>query len=141
MTSHRKIKPTHLTDRPIMVVVFYVILINNCCINGDPAPNWSSRSLAGFRNLLRNGIGKMSPRQPIQSNRKHQSNSSFARKPANILSDYRKDNNHVHNRLKNHPSASTQLSKRRLFSWTSPPKTRYPSPRSINGHQYTSYSR
>ena len=140
MIPHKKIRQNRRTRQPIIVVALSIIFIHTWCTNADPAINWSSRSLAGFRNLFRNGGDKMSSRQPSQ-HRKYQSNSSFARKPTNIRPENKKDNNQVsYNQLKNRPSSSTQISKRRL-SWNSPPNMLYPSTRTITGHQYNSYSR
>lgn len=140
MIPHKNIRQNRRTGQPIIVVAISIIFIHNWCTNADPAINWSSRSLAGFRNLFRNGGDKMSSRQPSQ-HRKYQSNSSFAPKPTNIRPENKRDNNQVsYNQLKNRPSSSTQISKRRL-SWNSPPNILYPSTRTITGHQYNSHSR
>ena len=138
MIPHKKIRQTRRTGQPIIVVALSIIFIHNLCINADPAVNWSSRSLAGFRNLFRNEGNKMSSRQPNQ-HRKYQSNSSFASKPTNIRPENKKDQV-SYNQLKNRPSSSTKISKRRL-SWNSPSNMLYPSTRTITGHQYNSHSR
>ena len=140
MIPHKTIRQNRWSGEPLILVAISILLIHTWCTNAGPAMNWSSRSLAALHNLFRNGGDVMSLRTPNQ-HRKYQSNSFFAPKSTNIRPEIKKDNTKIsYNQLKNHPSSSTKISKRRL-SWTSPPYILYPSSRSITGHKYNSYSR
>ena len=138
------------TRQSIIVVAITVISIHFLCIYGDPEANWSSRSLAGFRNLFRNNVvPDKTPSRHDNQYRKFQSNSSLAPKPTNTRS-LNKDKNQVsysqprnqpsHSSARSQPSHSTQISKRRL-SWNSSPSTLHSSTNKFIGNQYNSYSR
>ena len=143
------------TRQPVMMVAFTVVIcLNVLCVSADPAMNWSSRSLAGFRNLFRhnNGGHLLPPIIPPSSKQNrgqyqhHSSNSSLtpSKQISNIRSVAIKEKN-LYNKVRNlhsrkQPSAK-HISKRRL-SWHSSPNTLYPSSRSYaGGQQYNSYSR
>ena len=142
------------TRQPVMMVAFTVVIcLNVLCVSTDPAMNWSSRSLAGFRNLFRHNNGghllppiiPPSSKQYRRTHQHHSSNSSLI--PSKQISNIRSVNkeNILYNKARNLHSRkqpSTQhISKRRL-SWNSPSKTLYPSSRSYaGGQQYSSYSR
>ena len=140
MFSYKMIMQKRRTRQPIIVVALTVIFIHILCIYADPATNWSSRSLAGFRNLFPTGRSGKPPSRHYNQYRNYQSNSSLAPQLENIRSVNKDTRQYSYNQARNRPSSSTQISKRRL-SWNSPPNTLYPSPRTVSGHQYNSHSR
>ena len=140
MFFYKMIMQKRRTRQPIIVVALTVICIHILCIYADPAINWSSRSLAGFRNLFHKGGSNRPPSRQYNQYRNYQSNSSLVPKLANIRSVNKDTHQYSYNQARNRPSSSTQISKRRL-SWNSPPNTLYPSPRTVAGHQYNSHSR
>ena len=143
------------TKQPVMMVAFTVVIcLNVLCVSADPAMNWSSRSLAGFRNLFRHNNGghllpPIIPPSSKQNRRQYQnpsSNSSLtpSKQISNIRSVANKEKN-LYNKVRNLHSrkqpSTKHISKRRL-SWNSTPNTLYPSSRSFaSGQQYNSYSR
>ena len=127
------------TRQSVTIVPFTVVIcLKLLCVSADPAMNWSSRSLAGFRNLFRhnNGGHLLPPIIPPSSKhyrRQYQNSSTNS-----SLVPLKQTSNNIHSRRQ--PSKN-HISKRRL-SWNSSPKTLYPSSRNFQeGQQYNSYSR
>ena len=87
MTLHKRIMRKLRTKQTISGVVITLVCLHISCVYSDPAMNWSSRSLAGFRKLFQSSKPerRTSPVQTSQS-RSYQSNSSVAPNRANILS-------------------------------------------------------
>ena len=87
MTLNKRIMRKLRTKQTISGVVIALVCLHMSCVYSDPAMNWSSRSLAGFRKLFQSSKPerRTSPEQTSQS-RSYQSNSSVAPNRANILS-------------------------------------------------------
>ena len=126
------------TRQPVMMVSFAVVIcLKFLCASADPAMNWSSRSLAGFRNLFRHNNGGHLLPPIIPSYSKHYRRQYQNSSTNSSLIPLQQTSN-IHSRRK--PS-SNHISKRRL-SWNSSPKTLYQSSRTYSGgQQYNSYSR
>ena len=126
------------TKQPVVMVAFTVVIcLNVLSISTDPGKNWSSRSLAGFRNLfLHNNGGHLLP--PIIPSSKKYQRRLYQNSSSNSSLIPFKQTSNIHSRKQ--PSTN-HISKRRL-SWNVSPKTLYPSSRTLGSRQqYNSYSR
>ena len=141
MTLNKRIMRKLRTKQTISGVVITLVCLHISCVYSDPAMNWSSRSLAGFRKLFQssNPERRTSPAQTSQS-RSYQSNSSVAPNRANILSVRNDNNKRTYTQPRNRLSPSTQITKRKS-SWSLPDIIGSTSPRESSGHQYKSHSR
>ena len=141
MTLNKRIMRKLRTKQTISGVVITLVCLHISCVYSDPAMNWSSRSLAGFRKLFQSSKPerRTSPVQTSQS-RSYQSNSSVAPNRANILSVRNDNNKRTYTQPRNRLSPSTQITKRKS-SWSLPNIIGSTSPRGSTGHQYNSHSR
>ena len=141
MTLNKRIMRKLRTKQTISGVVITLVCLHISCVYSDPAMNWSSRSLAGFRKLFQNSRPEQrtSPAQTSQT-RSYQSNSSVAPNRANILSVRNDNNKRTYTQPRNRLSPSTQITKRKS-SWSLPNIIGSTSPRESSGHQYKSHSR
>ena len=141
MTLNKRIMRKLRTKQTLSGVVITLLCLHISCAYSEPAMNWSSRSLAGFRNLFQSSKPerRTSPAQTSQS-RSYQSNSFVAPNPAIILSARNDNNKRTYTQPRNRLSPSTQITKRKS-SWSLPNIIGSTSPRESTGHQYKSQSR